>query len=87
MSARNLKTRPRDYQKWIRSVRFTPRGSQKKELGRFDTLGAFRGFGGFGQAECRGRHADFVHFVDFLYIVHFVHMADFADFTVFGSEM
>ena len=29
----NLKTRPRDYQKWIRSVRFTPKGFEKKELG------------------------------------------------------
>ena len=36
------KTKPRDYQKWIRSVRFTPRGSEKKELGRFDAFGAFR---------------------------------------------
>ena len=24
------KTKPRDYQKWIRGVRFTPRGSEKK---------------------------------------------------------
>ena len=49
MSSRNLKTRPRDYRKWTRSVRFTPKGSEKKELGRFDASGAFRGFGGFGQ--------------------------------------
>ena len=43
------KSKPRDYRKWIRSVRFTPRGFEKKELGRFDASGAFRGFGGFGQ--------------------------------------
>ena len=36
------KTKPRDYRKWIRSVRFTPRGFEKKELGRFDAFGAFR---------------------------------------------
>ena len=35
----NLKTRPRDYQKRIRSVRLTPRGLEKKELGRFDAFG------------------------------------------------
>ena len=27
------KSKPRDYQKWIRSVRFTPRGFEKKALG------------------------------------------------------
>ena len=36
------KSKPRDYRKWIRSVRFTPRGFEKKELGRFDAFGAFR---------------------------------------------
>ena len=36
------KSKPRDYRKWIRSVRFTPKGFEKKELGRFDAFGAFR---------------------------------------------
>ena len=27
------KSKPRDYRKWIRDVRFTPRGSEKKALG------------------------------------------------------
>ena len=41
-SARNVTNRPREYQKWIRSVRFNPKGFAKKELGRFDAFGAFR---------------------------------------------
>ena len=41
-SAQNVGNRRRGYQKWIRSVRFTPRGFEKKELGRFDAFGAFR---------------------------------------------
>ena len=32
-STQNVRNRPREYQKWIRSVRFTPRGFEKKELG------------------------------------------------------
>ena len=42
------KSKPRDYQKWIRDVRFTPRGSEKKEhwadlthLAHFADLGDF----------------------------------------------
>ena len=35
----NIKTRPRDYRKWIRSVRFTALGLEKKELSRFDAFG------------------------------------------------
>ena len=31
------KSKPRDYRKWIRSVRFTPRGSEKRALRRFET--------------------------------------------------
>ena len=41
-SARNVRNLPREYQKWIRSVRFTPKGSEKKELGRFGAFGACR---------------------------------------------
>ena len=41
-SSQNVINPPREYQKWIRSVRFTPRGFEKKELGRFDAFGTFR---------------------------------------------
>ena len=46
------KSKPRDYRKWIRSVRFTPRGFEKKELGRFD---AFRACGGCTEYNVAGR--------------------------------
>ena len=36
------KSKPRDYRKWIRSMRFTPKGSDKKDVGRFHASGAFR---------------------------------------------
>ena len=40
--AKYLKTRPREYRKWMRSVRFTPRGSEKRALGNFMSVRVHR---------------------------------------------
>ena len=53
ISARTVGNRRREYRKWIRSVRFTPGGSQKKRwadlthLAHFADLADFGDFGDF----------------------------------------
>ena len=41
MAVKSVRNRRRDYQKWIRGVRFTPRWFEKKEVDRFDAFGTY----------------------------------------------
>ena len=44
---KKIKTSPRDHQKWIQGVRFTPRGSEKRAPMQFEQFDDFDDFDNF----------------------------------------